>query len=65
MVAFGLDLGNARVDPRGLLAVRDGNIILEAFQRLLAGFLVHVGDDILREIQHTVQVATRDVQQLP
>ena len=62
-IAFGFDLGDAGVDFRSLLAFRDCDLIFEALQRLLAGFLIHVGDNVLGKVKHPVQVAARDIQQ--
>lgn len=63
LVAPGLDLGDAGIDLRSLLAFRDRDLVFEALQRLLAGFLIHVGDDVLGKIKHSVQVAAGDIQQ--
>jgi len=38
------------------------HLFLEAAQRPLAGCLIHRGDDVLRVVQHPIQVALRDVQ---
>ena len=38
-------------------------IFLEALQRAIARVVVHVRDDILRKIQHAVQIAARNIQQ--
>jgi hypothetical protein len=53
----GLDLDDLGVDDRGLLAFRDADLIFQPFQRLLAGILVHIRDDILGKVQDPVQVA--------
>src|SRR5271157_484637 len=63
MIALGLDLSNLRVDTGGLLTLRNGNLILEALQGFLAGLFVNIGNNVLSEIKHTVQVAARDIKQ--
>ncbi len=63
VIALGLDLGDLGIDACGLLTLGDGDFIFETLQGLLAGFFVHIGDDVLGKIQHTVQVAARNIQQ--
>ena len=61
VVALGLDLGYAGIDAGSLLAFRNRDLILETLHGFLAGFLIHIGNNILREIQNPVQVATRNI----
>ena len=63
LITAGLDLGNFGVDDAGLFALGDGDFILQAFEGLLAGILIHIADDVLGKVQHPVQVAARDIQQ--
>ena len=63
MVALGLDLGDLGIDLRGLFPLGHRNLVLEALKRLLAGLLIHVRHNILGEIQDSIQVAPRDIQQ--
>ena len=51
------------VDARGLLALGNGDLIFEALQGLLAGFLVHIGNDVLCKVEDAVEVAARDIEQ--
>ncbi len=39
------------------------HLFLQPLERLLAGILVDVSDNILREIKHTVEIATGDIRQ--
>src|SRR5262249_52368915 len=46
-----------------LLTLREGNFIFQAFEGLLAGILVNVSNDVLSKVQHTIQVAARNIEQ--
>ena len=57
VIALGLDLGDLGINACGLFALRDRDLIFKALEGFLAGFFIHIGDDVLCEVQHTVQVA--------
>ena len=54
MIALGLDLGDLRIDAGCLFALRDGDLILDSLRALLH-FLIDIGDNVLGEVQHTVE----------
>ncbi len=56
-------LSDLAVDLLDELAFGETDLIIQAFQRLLAGVLIHVGNDVLGKVKHAVQVAARDIQQ--
>jgi hypothetical protein len=60
-----LDLFDLLVNLGALLVFRLGELLVEPLERLLARVLVDMGDDVLREIQHAVQVPPADVEQKP
>ena len=67
LVEFGLDLFLDRANAFAgtgldLLALALG-FFVQALQRFGARFFVHVGDDVLREVQHPIEIAARNVQQ--
>ncbi len=64
-VAPGFDFSDPGIDLVRLLSLGDGDLVLQAFQRFLAGIFVNKSDHILGEIQHPVQVAPGDIQQQP
>ena len=63
LVALGLDLGDAGVDGGSLFAFGNCDLVFEALQGFLAGFLIHIGHDVLSEVKHTVEVAAGNIQQ--
>ena len=63
LIPRGLDLSDLGIDRCGLLAFGDGNFILQALERLLAGVIIHIADYVLGKVQHTVEVSAGDIQQ--
>ena len=63
VIALGFDLGDLGVDSCRLLTFRNGNFIFNTLERLRACFLINVGNNILSEVQHTVKVTARDIEQ--
>ena len=62
-VAGGFHLGDLLIDLFALAALHALHLIIQAVQRLLARILIDLSDDVLREVQHAVQVAARNVEQ--
>ena len=51
------------VDLSAQPLIRNANFLVQPVERLLARILINIGDDVLRKIKHTVQVAARYIQQ--
>ena len=60
-----LDLLDLLVDLGALLVFGFRQFLIQPLERLLARVLIDMGDDVLRKIQHAVQVPAADVQQQP
>ncbi len=63
VVAFCFNFSDLRVDIGRLFTLGDGNFILDTFECFVAGVFIHVRNDVLCEVKHTVKVAARDIQQ--
>ena len=61
--AAGLDLGDLLILGVLLFLLQRANLVFDALDRPAASLLVDMGHDILRKIQHPVQVAPGDIQQ--
>ncbi len=63
MIAIGFDLRDFGINPRRLFTLSDRDLIFNALESLSASFFVYIGNDILREVENTVKVATRNIKQ--
>src|SRR5688572_32558356 len=62
MIATGLDFSDLGVNSGSLLALCDRDLVFNTLEGLGASLFVHIGDDVLCKVKHTVQVATRNIE---
>ncbi len=48
-----------------MFTLGDGDFVFEALERFLAGIFIDVGDNVLREVKHAVEVAAGEIKQQP